>query len=106
MCNILRFISVPLSLGVLTAQLTPEQRARDLQNLAALYAKRYAPYIWKQQAFGFDLFDVKPWLERVRTAKDDLEFFEIEAEYVASLQDTHSGFSVPSNFVANLGIAV
>src|SRR5262245_34062182 len=78
--------------GVLSAQLLPEQRAIDFQGLAALYAKRYAPYDWKRQAFGFDLFNIQPWLDRVRTAKDDLEFYEIEAEYVASLQDTHSFF--------------
>ena len=89
-----------------SAQLLPEQRSLDFQNLAALYAKRYAPYDWKKQALGFDLFDLKPWLDRVAKAKDDLEFFEIEMEYVASLQDTHSGFSMNSNFVASLGMTV
>src|SRR6185295_13446455 len=82
----------------LPAQMLPEQRVLDFQNLAALYAKRYAPYDWKRQALGFDLFDIKPWLERVQKAKDDLEFFEIEAEYVANLQDTHSGFQMTSSF--------
>src|SRR5215813_234178 len=91
---------------VLSAQLLPEQRLQDFQNLAALYAKRYAPYDWKKQAIGFDLFDLKPWLARVQAAKDDLEFFEIEAEYVAKLQDTHSSFSMTSSFRANLGITV
>lgn len=90
----------------LSAQLSADQRAFDFQNLAALYAKRYAPYEWKRQAFGFDLFNIKPWMDRVRTAKDDLEFFEIEAEYVANLNDTHAGFSMPSSFRANLGMTV
>jgi hypothetical protein len=89
-----------------SAQLTVDQRVHDFQNLSALYAKRYAPADWKRQALGFDLFDIKPWLERLRAAKDDLEFFEIEAEYVAALQDTHSGFSMPSSFRANLGFTV
>jgi hypothetical protein len=95
-----------LSCGVLSAQLLPDQRVLDFENLAALYAKRYAPYDWKRQTFGFDLFDVKPWLDRVREAKDDLEFFEMELEYVASLQDSHSGFQMTSTFSANLGITV
>lgn len=90
----------------LPAQLLPDQRVFDFQNLVALYAKRYAPYDWKRQALGFDLFDIKPWLDRVRTARDDLEFFEIEAEYVANLQDTHAGFQMTSSFRANLGITV
>src|SRR5262245_866953 len=85
------------------SQLTTDQRVFDFQNLAALFAKRYAPANWKKQALGFDLFDLKPWLERVRTAKDDLEFFEIEAEYVGKLQDTHTGFQNTSSFTARLG---
>src|SRR5260370_25981823 len=95
-----------LSAGLVSAQLTPDQRAFDFQGIAALYAKRYAPLDWKKQAFHFDLMDIKPWLQRVNNAKDDLEFFEIEAEYVASLQDTHSHFSMTSSFVASLGITL
>ena len=104
--RIVRLLSISLSVGALSAQLLPEQRVFDFQNLSALYAKRYSPYDWKRQVFGFDLFDIKPWLDRVRAAKDDLEFFEIEAEYVASLQDTHSSFSMTSSFSANLGMTV
>jgi hypothetical protein len=92
--------------GELYAQLAIEQRVLDFQNLAGTYAKRYAPYEWKRQAFGFDLYDVKPWLERIRSAKTDLEFFEICHEYVANLNDTHSHFSTPSSFTADLGLIV
>src|SRR5262245_10634215 len=109
----LKFLIATLVLVVLfvapqsvSAQLLPEQRLQDFQNLAALYATRYAPYDWKKQAIAYDLFDLKPWLTRVQAAKDDLEFFEIEAEYVAKLQDTHSSFSMTSSFRANLGMTV
>src|SRR5262249_3372760 len=102
---ILLLASILVAPQFLSAQLLPEQRLQDFQNLAALYAKRYAPYDWKKQALGFDLFDLKPWLTRIQAAKDDLEFFEIEAEYVAKLQDTHSSFSMTSSFRANLGFA-
>jgi Peptidase family S41 len=88
------------------AQLLTDQRVFDFQNLVALYAKRYAPYDWKRQAVGFDLFDVQPWVDRIRAAKSDVEFYEIEAEYVANLQDTHSHFQMTSSFRANLGITV
>jgi Peptidase family S41/PDZ domain len=71
-----------------------------------MFAKRYAPADWKKQAFGFDVFDVKPWLARVAAAKDDLEFFEIEAEYVAALNDVHTGFQMNSTFAASLGFTV
>lgn len=70
------------------------------------YAKRYAPAEWKKATFGVDIFDIRPYLDRIRASKDDLEFFEIEAEYVASLQDSHSGFFMTSSFQASLGITV
>ncbi len=88
------------------AQLTKKQKVHDFENLAALYAKRYAPFEWKQKLFGFDLFDLRPWLTQIRQSKDDLTFFEILANYVASLHDTHTSFRMPSNFVANLGFSV
>jgi C-terminal processing protease CtpA/Prc len=92
--------------GLLQAQVTPEQRVQDLQDIAALYAKRYAPYEWKRDAVGFDLYNLGPWLDRARRAKDCLEFYEIALEYVAGLQDTHSSYRVPSSFAADLGIIV
>ena len=86
--------------------MTPAQRVEDFNVLTDLYAKRYAPWGWKVQALGFDLFQTSPWLDRVRQAKDDLEYYEIAEEYVASLQDTHTQFQVPSGFSADTGIAV
>jgi hypothetical protein len=98
-----RWLVTALAPAALYGQLTPEQRVQDFQNLAALYAKRYAPYEWKKQAVGFDVMDIAGWLGRIRGAKDDLEFYEIQAEYVASLQDTHSSFQTPGGFSARLG---
>ena len=80
------------------AQLTKKQKVHDFENLAALYAKRYAPYAWKKELFGFDLFDLQPWLTRIRQSRDDLTFLEILHQYVASLHDTHTFFTTPSSF--------
>src|SRR5262245_14246626 len=88
------------------AQLTQDQKIHDFENIAAIYAKRYAPYEWKKQLFGFDLFAIQPWLNRVAQSSDDLEFFEVALEYVASLNDTHSSFAMPSSFTADLGFTV
>ncbi len=88
------------------AQLTLEQKVVDFQTMQAIYAKRYAPYEWKKQAFGFDALDSAPWLDRIRRSKDDLEFYEILAEFTARLNDTHSSFRVSSTFVADLGVVV
>jgi len=96
-------------LGVLTlsgygllAQLTPDQKALDLQTVASLYAKQYAPYEWKRDNLGFDLFNLRPWLERARATKTDLEYLDVVSEYVASLQDVHSYYVTNAEFVADL----
>lgn len=83
-------------------QLSEQQKVFDFQQLASVFAKNYAPYEWKRDALKFDLYDVAPWLERVRAAKDDLEFWEVCATYAASLRDSHTGVSFPSNFAATI----
>lgn len=84
------------------AQLAPEQKQADFEHLAGLYAKNYAPYEWKRDTRNFDLLDVGPWLAKVRATKNDLEFYEVMTQYVNALDDAHSGYSVPSRFVARL----
>ncbi len=91
---------------VCSGQLTPEQKEEDFKVLTALYSKQYAPYEWKKQAFGFDMLRTGPWLDRVRQSKDDLDFYEICVEYVASLHDTHDSFSLPSDFFATLNVGL
>ncbi len=88
------------------AQMTREQKLADFQQLAAVYAKNYAPYEWKRDALKFDLFNLGPWLERVARSKDDLEFYDLCVEYVAGLNDAHDAFELPSSFYAWLGFSV
>jgi PDZ domain len=85
--------------------LTTNQRNTDLIQLASMYAKKYAPYEWKRDVIGFDLYRLTPWLQRVHHS-DDLDFQEALVEYVASLNDAHSFISFPSNFTASLGFTV
>ncbi len=86
-----------------SCQLSEEQKVFDFRQLASVFAKNYAPYEWKRDALRVDLYDVAPWLEQVRAAKDDLEFWEVCARYVAALRDSHAGVSFPSNFTATIG---
>jgi len=90
----------------LAAQMTPEQRLFDFQAVSTLYAKRYAPANWKQQSIGVNIFEVKPWADRVRAAKSDIEYFEIMSKFVATFRDGHTGYSTPSRFLADLGVYV
>ena len=90
----------------LFAELSAGQKTLDFQILAGVYAKNYALYGWKRDVIRFDLFDLKPWLDRIAKSKGDLAFYEICAEYVASLNDVHSSFLLPSNFRADLGFRV
>lgn len=85
--------------------LTTKQRDTDFAQLASMYAKQYAPYEWKRDVIGFDLYRLTPWLQKVHNA-DDLDFQEALIDYVASLNDAHDGISFPSNFSASLGFTV
>src|SRR5688500_8136737 len=87
----------------LAQNLTPAQKDSDFRYLASLYSTYYAPADWKKELFGFDLLNLKPWLERVARTETDLDFYELMVEYVASLNDTHDRFSLPSDFSATLG---
>jgi len=80
------------------AQLTHQQKLSDFRSLVGLYNKQYAPYEWKVQTFNFDLLQLQPWLEQVNASHDDLEFYDICVRYVASLQDSHDEFILPSAY--------
>ena len=85
------------------AQLSSDQKSIDFQNLAAVYDKNYAPYEWKRDTQGFDLLDLTKWLNRAQATKNDLEFYDLMSEYVASLNDAHSVYVVPSSYSVRLG---
>jgi hypothetical protein len=89
--------------GNLAAQLSPAQREADFTTLASVFAKRYAPANWKIQALNVNLFEISPWIAKVRAAKTDLEFLEICSQYVSSLKDGHTQYIGPGNFIADLG---
>ncbi|MEK7403536.1 MAG: S41 family peptidase [Acidobacteriota bacterium] len=88
------------------AQLTTDQRIADFRNLADLVARKYAPLEWKRDTLKFDALNIAPWLDRIRRAKDDLDLYEISVEYIAALDDAHSGYYLPTTFVASLGFTV
>lgn len=85
MAKLLAVVLCVLSAIPAIADLTADQKQHDFQTMAALYSKRYAPYEWKKWAFGFDALDIAPWIDRVRKTSTDIEFYELCAEYVASL---------------------
>jgi hypothetical protein len=84
--------------------LTTDQKVADFMQLTGLYAKNYVASDWVRDQFGLDLYDAKPWLDRVKASKDDLEFYDICVRYVASLRDSHDEFYLNSDFEANLPI--
>jgi len=88
------------------AQLTMDQKVSDFQALAGLYAKRYGPYEWKRDALGVDLFNIAPWLAQVQATKNDLDFYDVLSQYVASLNDAHDVYELPSTFDARLNFWV
>src|SRR5437870_8935250 len=99
-------VTLVLTIGVAAPRaqdaLTANQREADLVRLASTLAKNYAPYEWKRDVIGFDLYRLTPWLQRIHQS-DDLDFEEALMEYLASLQDTHASITFPSPFSAILG---
>jgi hypothetical protein len=85
------------------AQLTPDQKLVDFQQLVALFSKRYAFLEWKRDAISYDGLKLAPWIERIKASRDDMDYLEICIEYVAAFRDGHTGFEIPSTFSARLG---
>jgi hypothetical protein len=83
--------------------MTASQKQSDMRMLADRLAKNYAPYEWKKRAVNFDMLHLTPWLQRAAETKSDLEFYDLCAEYVASLVDAHTSYRLPSTFNASLG---
>ncbi len=77
-----------------------------MQALAAQFAKRYAPYEWKRDVYGADLLNAAPFVDRAAAAKNDLEFYDIQIDYVAQLHDAHVALLLPSDFYARLGLSL
>ena len=80
--------------------LTVDQKLSDFNQLVGLYAKNYGPYELKRDLYGFDLYNVQPWLARVKASKSDLEFYDICVKYVAGLRDSHDEFTIRSTYDA------
>src|SRR5580765_5661196 len=89
-----------LMIDVAFGQLTVEQKVSDFEQIAGLYAKRYAPYEWKRDTLGFDLLNAGPWIDKILATKDDLDFYEVLSEYVSKLNDAHDVYALPANFQA------
>src|SRR5204863_5351791 len=85
------------------AQLTTDQKIAEFLYVADSYNNQYGPYEWKQKVEGFDLLDLRPWVERIRRTGNDIEYAETLVDYVASLNDAHDDVSFPLNFRGNLG---
>jgi len=88
------------------AQLTRDQKLTDFNSLAGIFAKRYAPYEWKQQVFGVDALHLQPFLSRVAASRDDLEFYDICYDYISQFRDAHVQLTLASDFQASLGFSV
>lgn len=75
-------------------------------SLAALVSKHYAFVEWKRNAVQFDALKMAPWLTQIQNSPDDPSFWKISSQYIASLQDSHSVFVLPTDWTAQLGFTV
>ncbi len=87
------------------AQMTPQQKVSDFSQMASVYAINYGPAQWKRDALGVDLLNIGGWLDKAAKTTSDLDFYEVMVAYVASLNDAHDQFLLPSDFGASLGFS-
>jgi hypothetical protein len=103
----LRIVSlILLASAACPAQMIPSEKALDFSQMAATYAMNYGPIQWKRDALNFDLLNIGDWLTKAANTQDDLDFYELCVSYVASLNDAHDVFLLPSDFQAYLGFDV
>ncbi|HYO82985.1 MAG TPA: S41 family peptidase [Bryobacteraceae bacterium] len=100
------FLFAVLAVSAVAQNLTLEQKQSDFRHVVNVVNNWYAPLDWKKQVFGVDGLDLKSWQERIARTKTDLEYYELLVEYTASLQDSHTRYSLPSDFVARLGLTL
>ena len=86
-----------------SAQMTKEQKIADFLQLASTYAINYGPAQWKRDALHVDILNVGDWVNQAAASQSDLDFLEVCVAYVASLNDAHDQFEVPSDFETTLG---
>ncbi len=99
----LQRILLLLAASVLASgQMTSDQKVADFTSLSQFYVRHYTPANWKIVQFGFDLKDLRPWIAKVKTTKNDLEYYDLVIEYLASLQDGHIRYTLPSSYQAYL----
>jgi hypothetical protein len=106
-----KLLSVSTLLAILLvpraqAQLTTDQKTADFLSLAAVVSKHYAFVEWKRSAIQFDALKLAPWLAQIQSSPDDPSFWKICSQYIASLQDSHSVFQIPSDWTAQVGFNV
>jgi hypothetical protein len=101
-----RLASLVFAATAAFGQLTTDQKISDFLNVVGVYDKNYGPYDWKRDAFGFDLLNTAPWIDKISATKNDLDFYEVMVSYVASLNDAHDYYGPPSSFVAQLNFGV
>src|SRR5260370_140041 len=103
----LRIVSLLLiAAAACPAQMTPGEKVLDFSQMAATYEMKYGTIQWKRDALNFDLLNIGGWLTKAMNTQDDLDFYELCVSYVASLNDAHDAFLLPSDFQAYLGFDV
>lgn len=102
----LLIVTTFLAASLAAQNLTPAQKEADFRFMASQLSTAYAPLDWKKQLLGFDAMQLKPWLDKIAKTTTDLDYYDVCAEYISKLNDTHTWYQIPSDFDAWLGFNV
>lgn len=89
------------------ADLAPEQRLADFDQLTGLLRSTYAMIEYKKTAIGVDFEQVaKRYRERVAAVASDNDFYELLSAFIGEFKDAHLNHMRPSAMSARLGFSL
>lgn len=84
--------------------LTEAQKLADFHQLTGLIDAQYGPKLYKKDIMGIDLAVLaNKYEEKIKSTKNNSEFYYLMVQFVAEFKDGHFGLSVPSDRTATLG---
>jgi hypothetical protein len=75
----------------------------DATTIISLFETQYAPLKWKEKNLGLNFSEMSAkFLADASNCKSDKEFYEIVAKFLASFEDAHISYQIPSTYLSRL----
>ncbi|MBY0553671.1 PDZ domain-containing protein [bacterium] len=97
------FTALFLSLQLIAAPLTPEEKTLDFMQLIGRMKSGYGPLNYKKQTQGIDV-DVlqEKYLKKIQESKTNDEFYYLISQFISEFRDSHFVAEIPTEASAKL----